>query len=155
MHTLSCCPTLGNSSRQLRSHCPGNKTSVGTIVPTFPVTDRVHRLRPRLHACAAVRPGQVPYEPHMLDAASSPLISALPQYERSFQDHFSSGHAYLVAMQVSLVSPMSGRMDASREVQGYRARPLIMGPHSPTGRCLCEACWWLARRMVHVRNASH
>lgn len=40
----------------------------------------------------------------MLDAASSPLISALPQYERSFQDHLSSGQAYLAAMQVCLAA---------------------------------------------------
>lgn len=83
----------------------------------------------------------------MLDAASSPLISALPQYERSFQDHLSSGQAYLGAMQVSFVSLMSGRMDACREVQGYGARPLVIGLHRPICRCRSKACWWLARRL--------
>ena len=53
-----------------------------------------------VRACAATRLDQVPYEPHMLDAASSPLISALPQYERSFLDHLSIGQAYHAAMQV-------------------------------------------------------
>ena len=54
-----------------------------------------------LMPCAEIRPGQVPYEPHMLDAAASPLMSALPQYERSFQDHLSTGQAYLGATHVS------------------------------------------------------
>ncbi len=54
-----------------------------------------------LSSYAANRLGQVPYEPHMLDAASSPLISALPQYERSFLDHLSIGQAYHGAIQAS------------------------------------------------------
>ena len=47
----------------------------------------------------------MPYEPHMLDAASSPLMSALPQYERSFRDHLSTGQAYLGATHVSSLLP--------------------------------------------------
>ena len=40
----------------------------------------------------------------MLDAALSPLISALPQYERSFLDHLSIGQAFHGAMQVTCCS---------------------------------------------------
>ncbi len=42
----------------------------------------------------------------MLDAAPSPLISALPQYERSFLDHLSIGQAYHRAMQVRSALPV-------------------------------------------------
>lgn len=40
------------------------------------------------------------YEPHMLDSAASPLVAALPQYERGFLDHLSAGRAYWGAIQV-------------------------------------------------------
>jgi hypothetical protein len=51
--------------------------------------------------CRAVpAPGQVRYEAHMLDAAASPLVAALPQYERGFRDHLAAGRAYAEATQV-------------------------------------------------------
>ncbi|CAL8460904.1 g435 [Coccomyxa elongata] len=42
--------------------------------------------------------GQVRYEAHLLDAAASPLVAALPQYERGFRDHHAAGRAYLDAI---------------------------------------------------------
>lgn len=43
---------------------------------------------------AVPQAGLVPYEAHLLDAAASPLVAALPQYERSFRDHLLAGRAY-------------------------------------------------------------
>ena len=65
---------------------------------------------------AASRLDQVPYEPHMLDAASSPLISALPQYERSFLDHLGLGQAYFGAMEVTCRSLYAPGRRSSRHV---------------------------------------
>ena len=50
--------------------------------------------------CAVPAPGQVRYEAHMLDSAASPLVAALPQYERGFRDHLAAGRAYWEATQV-------------------------------------------------------
>ena len=51
-----------------------------------------------MHAVPQV--GQVRYEAHLLDAAASPLVAALPQYERGFRDHHAAGRAYLDAIHV-------------------------------------------------------
>ena len=55
----------------------------------------------------------------MLDAASSPLISALPQYERSFMDHLSIGQAYHGAMQVLCCSVQAGASQRMRITASY------------------------------------
>ena len=65
----------------------------------------------------------------MLDAASSPLISALPQYERSFQDHLSSGQAYLAAMQVSLAARRQA--GCLQKVQSYTNQATRHWPAPP------------------------
>ncbi|EIE22022.1 hypothetical protein COCSUDRAFT_48029 [Coccomyxa subellipsoidea C-169] len=46
--------------------------------------------------------GQVRYEAHLLDSAASPLVAALPQYERGFRDHRAAGRAYCEAIQERL-----------------------------------------------------
>ena len=49
---------------------------------------------------AVPQAGQVRYEAHLLDSAASPLVAALPQYERGFRDHRAAGRAYCEAIQV-------------------------------------------------------
>lgn len=41
--------------------------------------------------CCAV--AQQEYQPHMLDAAQSPLVRALPDYERQFRHHLAHARA--------------------------------------------------------------
>ena len=78
--------------------------------------------------CAVPQPGQVRYEPHMLDSAASPLVAALPQYERGFLDHLSAGGAYWGAIQVRCFI-MHGA--EAKPPSGWRRQ----GP-SYTGLCL-------------------
>ncbi len=57
-------------------------------------------LKRGLFVRAVPQAGQVRYEAHLLDAAASPLVAALPQYERGFRDHHAAGRAYLDAIHV-------------------------------------------------------
>lgn len=105
-----------------------------------------------MYGCAASRPGQVPYEPHMLDAATSPLISALPQYERSFLDHLSSGQAYHGAMQAS--TPLLASLVAVIAVDSR----LFSGCHvgSSAGRLPCaQQLVLLLLRGAGARSRCH
>ena len=51
-------------------------------------------------ACAVTSPPTLTYEPHTLDAAPSPLIRALPDYERQFRFHLARAQAVLESSQV-------------------------------------------------------
>ena len=44
----------------------------------------------------------ISYEPHTLDGAASPLIRALPEYERQFRDHLTRAQAVWEASQVRI-----------------------------------------------------
>ncbi|BDA42038.1 Autophagy-related protein 11 [Coccomyxa sp. Obi] len=59
--------------------------------------------------------GQVRYEAHLLDAAASPLVAALPQYERGFRDHHAAGRAYLNAIHERL--RVSVQLEEEMQVQ--------------------------------------
>ena len=47
----------------------------------------------RFRCAEAPPPGQGLHAPHALDAAASPLVRALPQYERGFRDHLAEAAA--------------------------------------------------------------
>ena len=53
-------------------------------------------------ACAEPVPGSIQYEAHPLDAAPSPLLRALPAYEREFRAHVSRGRAFADAAEARL-----------------------------------------------------
>lgn len=69
-------------------------------LPTIPILSSGQQC-PLVRAVPQV--GQVRYEAHLLDVAVSPLVAALPQYERGFRDHHAAGRAYLDAIQVRAI----------------------------------------------------
>ena len=66
-------------------------------------------------------PGQGLHDPHALDAAASPLVRALPQYERGFREHLAEADALAAAGRQRLGAAV--RLANEMEVQ---ARPRLM-----------------------------
>ena len=68
--------------------------------------------------------GQAAHAAHALDAAASPLVRALPQYERGFRDHLAEAAALAAAGQQRLAAAV--RLANEMEVQ---VRPRARVPY--------------------------
>lgn len=88
--------------------------------------------------------GQGAAAPHALDAAASPLVRALPQYERGFREHLAEAAALASAGRQRLGAAV--RLANEMEVQ---ARPLAQ--RSRLARFPCV----LARSVTQQHLASH
>ena len=82
------------------------------------------------HACAVPARGEVRYEAHMLDSAASPLVAALPQYERGFRDHLAHARAHWDASQARSQTSdcsMPPHVEFSSNVQAVTSLPCTQG----------------------------
>lgn len=94
--------------------------------------------------------GQAAHAAHALDAAASPLVRALPQYERGFRDHLAEAAALAAAGQQRLAAAV--RLANEMEVQvrpGDLLLHLACLSHCGGSRASCHACflwcqWWPA-----------